>query len=129
MTITRAEAIACIDKGLRRAKQLDVLVSLAVVDAFGQLVQLDRMDGAALLSPDVAEAKAVTTAHFKSPTRQVADIDPKVLGSLKEIAHFNVAALAGGVPIVRNGEFVGAIGVSGATGDQDEEVADHAVAP
>ncbi len=129
MTVTRTEAIACIDKGILKAKTLDVQISLAVVDAFGQLVQLDRMDGASLMSPDVAEAKAVTAVNFKEPTSQVADIDPTVLGSLKEIAHFDVVALAGGVPIVRNGELVGAIGVSGASPDQDEAVADHAVSP
>jgi uncharacterized protein GlcG (DUF336 family) len=127
MTVTLAEAIAWIDRGLLRAQELKIRVSLAVVDSFGQLMQLDRMDGAALMSPDIAEAKAVTAMNFKRPTREVGALDDRTLTALKETVHFTVVPLAGGIPIARDGELVGAIGVSGATAEQDEDVARHAV--
>ena len=126
--MTLSEAIACVDRGIAKAKNLGVQVSLVVVDEFGQLVQLDRMDGAALMSPDIAEAKAVTALNFKRPTSQVAQLDRETLRSIGEVVHFKIVALPGGVPIFEGAELKGAIGVSGATSQEDEVVAHHAVA-
>ena len=106
---------------------MGVQISLAVVDEFGQLVQMDRMDGASLMSPDIAEAKAVTALNFRRPTSAVAQqVNPDILRSIQASVHFNILAAAGGVPIYRDGDLAGAIGVSGATGEQDEEVASAA---
>lgn len=125
MTLTLEEAMAYIDAAIDKAKELEIQVSLAVVDQFGQVVQVDRMDGASGLSPDMAEAKAATAANFKRPTSQLAAMDPEVLKSIKEVAPINIMAISGGVPIYKDGELVGGIGVSGASGAQDEEVANH----
>src|SRR5207237_688982 len=70
-SMTLDEALACNDRGIAKAKELGIQVSLVVVDELGQLVQLDRMDGAALMSPDIAEAKAVTALNFKRPTSEI----------------------------------------------------------
>ena len=123
MALTLAQADACVAKGLEKAKQLGVLVSCAIVDEFGELLQLDRMDGASLMSPDVAEAKAVTAVNFRRATSALSSMNPAVLNGLREVVKFKLLSVAGGVPIVRNGEVIGAVGVSGATGEQDEEVA------
>ena len=123
MELTLAEADACVTKGLEKAGQLNILVSCAVVDEFGELVQVDRMDGASLMSPDVAEAKAVTAVNFRRATSALSSMNPDVLQGLREVVKFKVLAVAGGVPIVRNGQVIGAVGVSGATGEQDEQVA------
>ena len=118
-----SEADACIEKGVQRAKAMNVLVSCAVVDEFGELMQVDRMDGASIMSTDIAEAKAVTAANFRRATSTLASINPEMLQSIRNTVKFNLIPAAGGVPIIKNGEIVGAIGVSGATGEQDEDVA------
>jgi glc operon protein GlcG len=121
-----ADAIACVDRGIARAQSLGLKLSFAVIDEFGQLVQRDRMDGASLLGPDLAEAKALTALNFGCPTSEVAKIDRAALKAMAEAVHFPVVPVAGGVPILENGELKGAIGVSGATSQQDEEIARHA---
>ena len=105
---------------------MGIKISIAVIDEFGQLVQLDRMDGASLMSPDVAEAKAVTALNFKRSTSEVAAMDRTTLETLDDVVNFKVVALAGGVPLFEGNDIRGAIGVSGATAQQDEEVAMHA---
>ena len=127
MTMTLEEARGSADKAIAKAREMGVQISLAVVDEFGQLVQMDRMDGASLMSPDIAEAKAITALNFRRATSAVAQqVNPDILRSIQASVHFNIFAAAGGVPtnpIYRDGDLAGAIGVSGATGEQDEEVA------
>ena len=126
-SMTLREAIAYVDRGMAKANELALKLSFVVVDEFGQLVQLDRMDGAALMSPDIAEAKAVTALNFKLPTSQVAKMDREALKAMEQVVHFKIFALAGGVPIFAGTELKGAIGVSGATPQQEEEVANYAI--
>ena len=122
-----SEAIACVDRGIAQAEKMGLKLSFAVIDEFGQLVQMDRMDGASLMGPDIAEAKALTSLNFKRPTSEVARIDKEVLKALSEAVHFKVVPVAGGMPIFEGEELKGAIGVSGASSQQDEEIARHAV--
>jgi glc operon protein GlcG len=126
-SMTLREAIAYVDRGMAKASELGLKLSFVVVDEFGQLVQLDRMDGAALMSPDIAEAKAVTALNFKVPTSQVAKIDRDTLKAMEQVVQFKIVALPGGVPIFAGGELKGAIGVSGALPQQEEEVANYAI--
>jgi uncharacterized protein GlcG (DUF336 family) len=125
--MTLREAIACVDRGIARANQLGLKLSFVVIDEFGQLVQLDRMDGASLMSPDIAEAKALTALNFKVATSQVAKMDRDALKAMEQVVHFRIVPLAGGMPIFAGSELKGAIGVSGATPEQNEEVATYAV--
>jgi glc operon protein GlcG len=111
-SMTLREAIAYVDRGMAKANELALKLSFVVVDEFGQLVQLDRMDGAALMS---------------LPTSQVAKIDREALNAMEQVVHFKIFALAGGVPIFAGTELKGAIGVSGATPQQEEEVANYAI--
>jgi uncharacterized protein GlcG (DUF336 family) len=126
--MTLKQAIAYVDRGIAKATELGLSLAFVVVDEFGQLVQLDRMDGAPLMSPDVAEAKAVTALNFKRPTSQVAKMDPQELKAMEQAVHFKIVALPGGVPIFAGKELRGAIGVSGATPAQEETVANYAIA-
>ena len=127
MPLPLSEALAYADRGIAKAKEMDVKVALVVVDAFGQLVQLDRMDGASLMAPDIAEAKAVTAVNFKRPTGDLSQMAAEVVGTIDDVVNFKVVTLAGGVPIFDGSELKGAIGVSGATAEQDEEVAKYAI--
>ncbi len=127
--MTLEEAIAYNDRGIAKAVQLGLKMSFVVVDEYGQLVQLDRMDGATLMSPDIAEAKAVTALNFKRPTSEVSKLDANTLSSIRDAVHFKLVALPGGIPIFDGHNINGAIGVSGGTAAQDEEVARHAISP
>ena len=127
MSLSLSEALGYIDHGIEKAMAMDLKVALVVVDEFGQLVQLDRMDGASLMAPDIAAAKAVTAVNFQRPTATLSQMSDGVVRTIDEVVNFNVVALAGGVPFFVDGELKGAIGVSGATAEQDEEVANFAV--
>jgi glc operon protein GlcG len=126
-SMTLREAIGYVDRGIAKAESLGLKLSFVVVDEFGQLVQLDRMDGAALMSPDMAEAKAITALNFKLPTSEVAKMDREALKAIEQVVHFRIVPLSGGVPIFAGGELKGAIGVSGAESQRNEEVANHAI--
>ncbi len=125
-SMTLKEAISYVDRGMAKAKALGARMSFVVVDEFGQLVQLDRMDGAPLMSPDIAEAKAVTALNFKLPTSQVAKMNRDELKAMEQVVHFKIVALPGGLPIFDGTELRGAIGVSGDTAQQ-EEIASYAI--
>ena len=101
-------------------------VSIAVVDPAGELVAFLRMDGAPQASVDVARAKARTAARFRRPTR--AFDSTLTAGRLAILGLGDVTPVEGGVPIVINGEVIGAVGVSGVTSAQDAQVARAAAA-
>ena len=107
-------------------------VNIAIVDAGGDLVLFRRQNNAFLLSIDIARAKANSAAGIPVPTRAIQDIvygkdgNP---GRVPGLAHSkNIVAFPGGMPIkTKNGILLGAIGVSGATGDEDEQCANAAL--
>lgn len=127
-SMTLKQALAYADRAIAKANELGLAISLVVVDEFGQLVQLDRMDGAPLMSPDIAEAKAVTALNFKSATSQVAKMSPEEMKAVQEVVHFRIVPLPGGLPILDGKEVLGAIGISGANGVQEEAIARFAIA-
>ena len=104
--------------------------NIAVVDAGGNLVSHVRMDGAWIGSVDLAINKAFTARAFDLPTADLAE-DSKPGGQFYGIQETNkgrVIIFAGGIPLKRDGQVVGAVGVSGGDGDQDTEVAEAAAA-
>lgn len=120
-----------IDAGLAKAKEIGVKVSIAVVDAHGDLVILERMPGAVSLSPKIAMGKASAAAIFMRPT---AEFEPRVQqnsafwSGVSSMTSGAVLFGRGGVPLKRGDETVGAIGVSGAASEQDEMIAQAAAA-
>jgi uncharacterized protein GlcG (DUF336 family) len=126
--MTLNEAIAYNDRGIAKARELGIAVSLVVVDEFGQLVQLDRMDGASLMSPDIAEGKAVTALNFKRPTGEVEKLGATELHAIAQVVHFRIVPIPGGLPIFDGPVLKGAIGVSGASARDEEAVARYAIA-
>ena len=104
-------------------------VGVAVVDELGQLVQMDRMDGAGLLWPDVAEGVARTALVLQAASaeadRRFTDAQ---FAQVQAATRHRLVALAGGQPIIANGWVVGAIGVCGSgSGELDELIARCAV--
>jgi uncharacterized protein GlcG (DUF336 family) len=99
---------------------------IAVVDDGGHLITLERMDGTQKGSVRVAEQKARTAILFKRPTKLLEDAVLK--GRTVMMTLPDVICLEGGVPLVRDGVYLGAIGVSGATSAEDGVVAARGVA-
>jgi glc operon protein GlcG len=103
----------------------DWTVAIAIVDAGGDLLLFHRRDGTQLASIDIAIGKAKTAARFRRPTKALEDA---VLGGRAVLlALDDLTPLEGGVPIVIDGEVVGAIGVSGVTSQQDAVIAEAGV--
>ncbi|MBL8998270.1 MAG: heme-binding protein [Gemmatimonadetes bacterium] len=101
-------------------------VSIAITDANGDLLGFLRLDGASLGSVDISLGKARTASRYARPTKVYAD---RVLADTLTILSVpGVVALQGGLPIVVDGRVIGAVGVSGVTSAQDEQVAAAAIA-
>jgi len=112
--------------GLEAAQAQGLRLCLAVTDAHGQLRAFARMDGAGLVSIEVAIGKARTAAYLKMPA---AVFEEKIAaGEAAILACRELTPLRGGVPVRLAGETVGAFGVSGAAGETDEAVAAAVVA-
>src|SRR5919198_4213487 len=95
---------------------------IAVVDAGGALITLRRPDAAQVASVNVSIDKARTAAIFRRPSKDFEDQTRN--GRVAALALHGAVALQGGMPIVYQGEVVGAIGVSGASSaDEDQELA------
>ena len=98
-------------------------VAIAIVDTHGFLVYFEKVDDTQSASPNIALEKARTSAMTRRPTRVFTDVIAKGGGGLAILGLPGIAPNTGGVPIVVGGKIVGAIGVSGVTGDQDEQIA------
>ncbi|MEP7380716.1 MAG: heme-binding protein [Gemmatimonadota bacterium] len=101
-------------------------VSIAITDAAGDLLGFLKLDNASTGTVDIALGKARTAARFGRPTKVYAD---RVLSdTLTFLSVPGLVALQGGLPVIVNGRVIGAVGVSGATSAQDEQVAAAAIA-
>jgi uncharacterized protein GlcG (DUF336 family) len=114
--------------GQEKAKEIGQPMNIAVVDAGANLVAFERMEDAWLGSIDIAINKAFTARAF--------DIETKALGENSQSGdqffgihasnNGKVMIFAGGVPLKNGGQVVGAVGVSGGSGKQDQSVAEAA---
>lgn len=98
---------------------------IAIVDDGGNLIYLEKMDGAQIGSIEIALEKAKTAIYFKRATKTYED---RVAGGTNTILKLpNVLPFEGGLPLIVDGQFVGAVGVSGGNPQQDGVVAKAAV--
>lgn len=104
-----------------KAKQNSWTVSIAVVDPNGDLVGFLKLDGASVGTVQIAQGKARTAARFGRPTKVYADRVAK--DTLNMLSVEGLYTIQGGMPIIIDGRVIGAVGASGATSAQDEEVA------
>ena len=119
LTLYAAESVA--DAAQAEAERNGWAVSIAVLDDSGQLLLFRRMDGAKLVATDIAIRKARTAAYFQGPT---ADLEAEVSGGRTALLPIDdFMPLQGGIPLTHDGQLVGAVGVSGVTGAQDEQCA------
>lgn len=116
-TLSAEGAQAALAAAAAEARKQGWAVSIAVVDPAGELVAFLRLDGAPPASVDISRAKARTAARMRRPTR---GLDSTLTaGRLPILSLEGITAVEGGVPIVVNGEVVGAVGTSGVTSVQD----------
>jgi glc operon protein GlcG len=98
-------------------------MGIAVVDPSGDLIYFERMDNTQVGSVRIALRKAETAARFKRPSKVFQDLLAKGDSFTYLLGLEGAMPVQGGLPIVMDGKIVGAIGVSGATGDQDSQCA------
>ena len=114
----------------RKADEMGLKINVAVMERSGHMAAFLRMPGSPFHSIDVATDKAYTAVSFGFPTSGWADFLPTLSEEVRNALpnRPRLAAFGGGVPIEIDGEVVGAIGVSGATEQQDEEIANAGLA-
>jgi uncharacterized protein GlcG (DUF336 family) len=127
--VTRAidwpAAQAAATAAAQAAATIGVRVNVAVVDVAGVLAGFLRMPGAPLHSVDIAIDKAYTAASFGLPTSRWAEVLQSHSPAVREglVLRPRFIAFGGGLPILEDGGCIGAIGVSGGSEQQDEQVA------
>jgi len=103
-------------------------IAVAIVDTSGDLVMLVTMDNTQRASIDIAIGKAKTANNFKRPTKAFEDVIAGGGAGLRILAVPGLFPIEGGEPIYVDGKIVGAIGVSGMSAAQDQEVVKAALA-
>jgi len=123
--ITLDDARRVISAAEQKAREIGQPMNIAVVDVGGNLVSHIRMDGAWLGSIDISINKAFTARAFDISTAELAQNSQpgQQFFGIHVSNHGRIMVFAGGVPLRRDGSIVGAIGVSGGNGNQDETVA------
>lgn len=126
--IALEEARRIIQAGREKADQIGQPMNIAVVDAGTNLVAFERMDGAWLGSIDIAINKAFTSRAFDIETKALAENSQsgEQFFGIHVSNHGKVMIFAGGVPLKVGDQVVGAVGVSGGMGKQDQAVAEAA---
>jgi uncharacterized protein GlcG (DUF336 family) len=128
-TLTLAAAQALLQAAFAKAQEVGVPMAVAVVDESGVLKAFGRMDGNSLASVALVQAKAFTSAAFRTPTHVLAERnqgDPTRVASLPNFP--GVTFLGGGYPVAVGSTVVGGLGVGGGSAQQDQEVAEAALA-
>jgi uncharacterized protein GlcG (DUF336 family) len=128
--ITLKDARKIIAAAEQKSEKIGQPMNIAVVDAGGNLVAHVRMDGAWLGSIDISINKAFTSRAFDISTKDLAQHSQSG-GQFFGIHASNsgrIMIFAGGIPLKRDGKVVGAIGVSGGSGEQDHTVAEAGAA-
>ena len=128
-TLTLHQAEKAIAAAQAKARDLNLKMNIAVVDAGANLTAFARMDGAWLGSVDIALKKAKTARYFDMPTGELGKISQPGNSLYQiEVSNGGLITFPGGIPIKdASGEVIGAIGVSGSTVENDHAVAEAGV--
>ena len=105
------------------AKKNNWNMVIVVLDSGGNIVMLQRMDGAQLGSIEVAKDKAYSAVAFRRPTKAFDDALAQGGANLRILRLAGASPVEGGIPVVADGKVIGSVGVSGGTSAQDAQVA------
>lgn len=129
LTVKRLEK--CLRQGKLKAQDLGVEAAIVVVDEAGHLAAALRMDNALWVTPEIAQAKAVTASAFRATTAELEErwkARPLFATSIVGLGPGRFVLGKGGIPIIVDGRVIGAVGVSGGIpADLDHQIAEAAV--
>lgn len=127
--ITLETAKKLIDAAEQEAANLGVAMVISVVDDGGNMVAVHRMDDAWLASVDIAQNKAWTSVALKMPTAglEEATVPNAELYGLNTTNNGRIVVFGGGIPLMKDGKVVGAVGASGSAVEHDIKVSEAAV--
>ena len=123
------DALELIAGARRRAGDIGVPMCIAVCDAGGPLIAFERMDGGKVTSITIAIDKAFTAAAARKATHEYGDAaqPAKPAFGINTSIGGRLMIVAGGIPVLHDGQVVGAVGISSGTPPQDRDVAEAAV--
>jgi uncharacterized protein GlcG (DUF336 family) len=124
LTLEAAKMIAAAAEAEALKNKWNVVIS--IVDDGGHLIYLQRMEGAQLVSIEISQMKARTAIMYKRPSKALGD--QLTGGAMNVLILPGVAPMDGGLPIIVDGEIVGAIGTSGVLSAQDGQISAAGVA-
>jgi uncharacterized protein GlcG (DUF336 family) len=129
-SVSLDDAQRVIQAGIAKAKQINSPSNIAVADVGGNLLAFARMDDAWLGSINIAINKAFTSRAFDIATKQLASFarPGEQFYGIHVSNHGRVMIFAGGLPLKSGNKVIGAVGVSGGTGEQDQQIAEAAAA-
>ena len=122
MGLTLGEAKRMVDGAIVEAERIGIKLSVSVCDSGGHLLAFNRMEGAIFISAVAAQGKAVGSVGFGRDSGAIPGDSP-VIQAIMATQGGRIIPAQGALPIVRDGEIVGAIGGSGGTAQQDEDCA------
>ena len=124
MALTLADSNRIMAAAIAKAADLNIKISVAVVDAGGRLIGLQRMDGAIWASAYGCQGKAVASSAFGRPSGEMqARADAPTPAGIRQRSGAEMILGQGAVPVIQGGAVVGACGVGGGTSEEDEQCA------
>ena len=128
--IQLADARRIIAAAEKKAAELGQPINVAIVDEGGNLLAFERMENAWRGSIDISVNKAFTSRAFDITTKDLGNNSQpgQQFFGIHASNHGRIMIFAGGIPLKRDGKVVGAVGISGGSGEQDHAVAEAAVA-
>lgn len=127
LAISLEDAQKVLAGAAEEARKNEWPVAIAVVDGGGHLVAFSRLDNTQLGSIEVALQKAKTSALFRRPTKVFEDALASGPTGARILRLPDALPIEGGLPIIRDGKVIGAVGVSGVTSTQDAQIAEAGI--
>ena len=130
MSVTADDARELIAEAQQKAAEFKKSVSVAVVDAGGFIVAVQRQEGARPITPMIAISKAYTAAVMQRPASMLkgwAEHEPVFFSAVSQLGHWPIMATDGAITIKRGGEIIGGLGVAGGRAEEDELIAKAAL--
>lgn len=129
MSLSLEQAKTILQKAEKKATELKVPMTIALVDDGGNTVAIHRMDGALLASLDIARGKAYTAFSLRMSTAELSELvkPGQPLYGIENTNQGQIVIFGGGMPVISKGTVIGGLGVSGGSVEEDIEVAKYAL--
>lgn len=125
--ISFREGLKLVEYALAEAEKINKDIAVAVAGPEGELIAFSRMDGASAAASRIAQNKAYTSARDRKTTREMGEFMQHMQRPPAFWGDMGITGFGGGVPVVQNGEIIGAIGVSGLSEPDDEAICNTAI--